>query len=153
MTAKRRQAMAEKRVQSRRRLSHLPDGFLRKLTSRAAIGNAMDRLYREVRLGSVSIEMGTVLLGVLNRLLDSNLIPSTPCPERSKAARVQPKLEKLLNRDELAAVKRADGNDALRADHARDKPQRHAAFERAVEQRRAAHVTDVAPKVRAVPAT
>ncbi len=153
MTAKRRQAMAEKRVQSRRRLSHLPDGFLRKLTSRAAIGNAMDRLYREVRLGSVSIEMGTVLLGVLNRLLDSDLIPSTPCPERSKAALVQPKLEKLLNRDELAALKRAAGNDALRADHACDKPQRHAAFERAVEQRRAARVMDDASSVRAVPAT
>jgi hypothetical protein len=153
MAAKRRQAMAEKRVQSRRKLSHLPDGFLRKLTNRAAIGNAMDRLYREVRLGSVSIEMGTVLLGVLNRLLDSDLIPATPRPERSKAARVQPKLEKLLNRDEFAALKRAAGNDALRADHLRDKPERHGAFERAVEQRRAARVLDDAPSVRAVPAT
>ena len=153
MTAQRRRTMAEKRVQSRRRLYHLPDGFLRKLTNRAAIGNAMDRLYREVRLGSVSIEMGTVLLGILNRLLDSDLIPSGPCPQRSKAARVLPKLEKLLNRDEFAALKRAAENDALRTDNPRDKPQRYAAFERAVEQRRAARVRDDAPSVRTVPAT
>jgi hypothetical protein len=153
MTAKRREAMAEKRVKTRRRLSHIPDGYLRKLTSRAAIGNAMDRLYREVRLGSVSIEMGTVLFGILNRLLDSELIPASPCPQRSKAARVQPKLEKLLNQKERSALKRAVENDTLRTEGPRNDPQRHAAFDRAVAQRRSARAMDDAPSVRAVPTT
>lgn len=87
----------------RRRLSHIPDGYLRRLTSTAAVGNAMDRLYREVRLGVVTPEMGRVLFGILTRLLDADLVRSGPHPERTKAAKIRPNLSKLLTRSEKKA--------------------------------------------------
>lgn len=98
-------------VHAHRRLSHLPDGYLRKLTNRAAVGNAMDRLYRELRLGIVTNEMGSVLFGILTRLLDSGLVDSgkltAAAGNRSKATRLRPKLSELLTRSERAAWRRA----------------------------------------------
>lgn len=91
----------------RRRLSHLRDGYLRKLNNVAAVGNAMDRLYREVRLGLVTTEMGRVLFGILTRLFDSGLAVAGPCPHRSKAARLRPKLDDMLTRRERLAWKKA----------------------------------------------
>jgi hypothetical protein len=67
----------------------------------------MDRLYREIRLGIVTPEMGRVLFDILTRLQDSNLVASGPRPERTKAARMRPKLTELLTRQERAAWKRA----------------------------------------------
>lgn len=96
-----------KAAKKRRRLMHLPDGYLRKLKSIAAIGDAMDRLYREVRRGVVMPEMGQVLLCILARLQDSNLVTIGPRPDRTKAARVRPKLKALLTRQERAAWNRA----------------------------------------------
>jgi len=94
-----------------RRLSHLPDGYLRKLTNRAAVGNAMDRLYRELRLGIVTNEMASVLFGILTRMLDSGLVDcgklTTRGGNRSKATRLRPKLSELLTRPERAAWHRA----------------------------------------------
>ena len=78
-----RRRNATRGERNHRRLSHLPDGYLRKLTSRTAVGEAMDRLYREVRIGTVSSEMGEVLFRILTRLLDSGLVESGPCPQRS----------------------------------------------------------------------
>lgn len=90
-----------------RRLSHLPDGYLRKLTTLTAVGNAMDRLYREVRLGTITPEMGRVLFGILTRLQDSGLAKTGPCPDRTRAARLRPKLSDLLTRRERMAWKKA----------------------------------------------
>lgn len=107
MVAERRRRMAANGARRRRRLSHLPDGYLRKLTNRAAVGEAMDRLYREVRLGVVTPEMGGVLFGVLTRLLDSGLVETGRCPQRSKANRIRPKLNALMNHKERAAWRKA----------------------------------------------
>ncbi len=107
LTAERRRRMAVKSAESRRRRANLPDGYLRKLTSRTAVGNAMDRLYREVRLGLVSREMGVILFNILTRLLDSELVKSGPCPDRSKAAKLRPKLRDLLTAEECLALERA----------------------------------------------
>ena len=106
IVAKRRQRStgAAKR---HRRLSHLPDGYLRKLTSITAVGNAMDRLYREVRLGTITPEMGRVLFGILTRLQDSGLAKTGPCPDRTRAARLRPKLADLLTRRERMAWEKA----------------------------------------------
>ncbi|MDO8629645.1 MAG: hypothetical protein Q7R41_04070, partial [Phycisphaerales bacterium] len=71
---RREQGSAVARAKRRNRLVHLPDGYLRKLTKRAAVGNAMDRLYREIRLGIITPEMGGVLFGILTRLMDSGLL-------------------------------------------------------------------------------
>ncbi len=98
------------RRSSRRHLSHLPDGYLRKLTSTAAVGDAMNRLYREIRLGVITTEMGSVLFGILTRLFDSGLITTGPCPQRTRAARMRPKLSALLTRKERAAWRKAVGN-------------------------------------------
>jgi hypothetical protein len=105
---------ASKGIRVHRRLSHLPDGYLRKLTNRAAVGNAMDRLYRELRLGIVTNEMGSVLFGILTRLLDSGLVDSgkltAAAGNRSKANRLRPKLNEWLTRPERAAWQRAVAN-------------------------------------------
>ncbi|MBI4719548.1 MAG: hypothetical protein HY763_17260 [Planctomycetes bacterium] len=103
------------RVHRRRnRLSHLPDGYLRRLTSLRAVGQAMDRLYREIRLGTVTPEMGSVLFGILVRLMDSGLaVPGSGGLKnitRTKAYRVRPRLQELLTRSELAAWRRAVAN-------------------------------------------
>lgn len=96
---------------ARRRLSHLPDGYLRKLSNRAAIGEAMDRLYRELRLGIVSPEMGSVMFSILTRLMDSGLVDSGAVAiasrRRSRADRLRPKLAEILTRSERMAWKRA----------------------------------------------
>ncbi len=96
--------------QRRRRMMHLPDGYLRKLTNVRAVGEAMDRLYREVRLGIVTVEMGEVLFNILTRLVDSGLVATGVCPERTKAARLRPKMSELLTRGERIAWRRAVDN-------------------------------------------
>jgi len=99
---KRREAMAEARRDRRRRYAHVPEGYLRKLTNRTAVGRAMDRLFREVRLGAVTPEMGSVLFGILTRLLDSELCGARPenTNGRARADLVRPKLSSLLTRAE-----------------------------------------------------
>ena len=113
LAAKRQQRLAANRRRGNRRLTHLPDGYLRKLSNRRSVGNAMDRLYREVRLGIITPEMGNVLFGILARILDSNLITDVPAPgsvDRSKAGRIRPKLCALLTRAERMQWRRAVAN-------------------------------------------
>ena len=114
IAAERRRRPTPQGVRAHRRLSHLPDGYLRKLSNRAAVGNAMDRLYRELRLGIVTTEMGGVLFNILTRLLDSGLVDAgkvaASAGKRSKAARLRPKLSEWLTRSERAAWQRAVAN-------------------------------------------
>ena len=114
ISAERRRRSAAQGGRRHHKLAHLPDGYLRKLTSRRAVGNAMDRLYREVRLGSVTPEMGTVLFGILTRVLDSGLCQEGATPQRStrrcKADRVRPKLSELLTQVERRAWRKAVAN-------------------------------------------
>ncbi len=109
IAAKRRLQSPSSAKRRLRRLSHLPDGYLRKLSNRRAVGEAMDRLYREVRLGVVSAEMGNVLFAILTRILDSGLVTDarTGAADRSKAGRIRPKLNELLTRAERSAWRRA----------------------------------------------
>lgn len=113
LAAKRKRAQEAARRDPRRKLTHLPDGYLRKLTSRRAVGEAMDRLYREVRLGLITPEMGNVMFNILTRLLDSELIrdPARPgAADRSKAAKLRPRLNEVLTRRERAAWRKAVAN-------------------------------------------
>lgn len=111
MIERRKARMTGAAPRRRNRLMYLPDGYLRKLTNVRAIGGAMDRLYRELRLGIVTPEMGTVLFGILTRLLDSgfdaqgNRLPAATL--RTKAGRMRPKLSDLLTRSEKIAWRRA----------------------------------------------
>ena len=110
LAAKRKKAMASAPAKRRRKLSHLPDGYLRKLSDHRSVGQAMDRLYREIRLGIITPEMGRVMFGVLTRILDSGLADLGGVPKsvsRTKAARVRPKLADLLTRAEKLAWKKA----------------------------------------------
>ena len=152
LTAERRRRLAARGGRTRRRLSHLPDGYLRKLTSQAAIGQAMDRLYREVRLGTVSLEMGVVLFRILARLLDSDLIDNGRCPKRSKAARIRPRLQELLTPDELAAWQKATTNAALSSPDMKPEAAPTTPFERAVVQRRKPQETVTSPATRTLQA-
>jgi len=118
---KRRRRVTEGARRRYHRLTHLPDGYLRKLTSRRAVGEAMDRLYREVRLGVITPEMGRVMYTILNRVLDSGLADlkhAPKAPARSKAERIRPKLGDVLTRAERSAWRKAVANaplDALRS--------------------------------------
>ena len=115
IAARRRAAQNDSRRTKHRRLSQLPDGYLRKLTNTAAVGQAMDRLYREVRLGIITTEMGTVMFNILTRLMDAGLVPLGVRPARTKAARIRPKLAELLTRGERMAWKKAVANAPQRA--------------------------------------
>ncbi|MGB2984744.1 MAG: hypothetical protein WBE26_02580 [Phycisphaerae bacterium] len=140
LTAERRRRMAADGARKHRRLSHLPGGYLRKLTNRAAIGEAMDRLYREVRLGVITPEMGEVLFNILTRLLDSGLVDAGRCPQRTRAARLRPNLRELLTREERTAWQTAVANAAdssVRVDRKHEPaiPAEHALIPRPKEQR------------------
>jgi len=154
LIAKRKKAVASPAAERRRKLSHLPDGYLRKLTDHRSVGLAMDRLYREIRLGMVTPEMGRVLFGVLTRILDSGLADlrqSPKMPSRTKAARMRPKLESLLTQAEQVAWKKAVANapGMQEAPAAQKKPRRRpaAAPEQAIKPQRAPQ-----PASRGVPA-
>ena len=111
LVERREQQSAVARAKRRNRLTHLPDGYLRKLTSRASVGNAMDRLYRELRLGVITFEMAGVLFGILSRLMDSGLLDGgrlvDAARSRAKADRLRPKMKELLTRSERASWQKA----------------------------------------------
>ena len=114
LSAQRRRENAAKGGHRRRRLSHIPGGYLRKLSSRRAVGEAMNRLYRELRLGLVTTEMAGVLFAILTRLLDSGLCEEGVAPVRRsgrcKVDRFRPKISDLLTRSERIAWRRAVAN-------------------------------------------
>lgn len=110
MTSEKRKRNAAMGGRSRANLAHIPGGYLRKLDSLRAIGDAMDRLYREVRLGQVTPEMGDVLFRILTRVLDSGLLTSATgrAPSRrAKAVKVRSKLAELLTLEERRAWRQA----------------------------------------------
>ena len=111
LTAERRRRNSAKGGRCHHRLSRLPDGYLRKLTSLRAAGDAMDRLYREVRLGIVTPQMGSVLFKILTRLIDSGFCDNgekgARPSRRSKADRIRPALSDLLTREERRAWRKA----------------------------------------------
>lgn len=114
VSAERRRINAAKGGRNSRKLSRIPGGYLRKLTDPTAVGQAMDRLYREVRLGVVTPEMGKVLFGILTRIMDSGLCDKSgqgkPLSTRTKAHRLRPKVSELLTRTEKAAWQKALAN-------------------------------------------
>ncbi len=108
---RKQKADAARAARKRRQLTHLPDGYLGMLNSRRTIGDAMDRLYREIRVGRVNLEMGKLLFSVLTRLMDSGLcndgLSEDGAWDRTKALRVRPKLKELLTDAEKVALRRA----------------------------------------------
>ena len=103
-----RKANAAKGGKSHYRLANLPDGYLRKLTSTQAINEAMDRLYREVRLGLVELATARALLDILNRLEDRLARKDAkPQAHGKRAAAIRPKLSDLITREELQAWRKA----------------------------------------------
>ncbi len=110
MTAERRKRNAAMGGRSRTNLAHVPGGYLRKLNSLRAVGDAMDRLYREVRLGIVTSEMGAVLFRILTRVLDAGLCleKTKGAPSRrAKAVKLRPKIAELLTLQERRAWRKA----------------------------------------------
>jgi hypothetical protein len=112
VAAKRRQSLTNGGASGRRRLSQLPGGYLRKLSTRTSVGTAMDRLYREIRLGMITPEMGKVLFGILTRIADTELtLTSSVKPNgRARADVLRPRISEALTRAERAAWRRAVAN-------------------------------------------
>ncbi len=155
LVAKRKRAMASAPAKRRRKLSHLPDGYLRKLSDHRSIGQAMDRLYREVRLGIITPQMGRVLFSVLTRLLDSGLADlngAPKAPSRTKAARMRPKLSDLLTQAEKAAWKKAVANAPGMQGEASRSRKRRVPAEKAIKPQRAPQPEPSIPPA-AIPAT
>jgi hypothetical protein len=102
-----RRANASKGGRSHHKRQVLPDGYLRKLSNSAAVGEAMDRLYRDVRGGVVAPDMGRVLFDVLTRIAEEKGIDAGQDPaatsRRTRAARLRPKLQALLAEAQRAA--------------------------------------------------
>jgi len=122
VSPERRRENAAKGGRSRRRPASLVDGYLRKLPSRAAVGEVMGRLYREVRVGTVSPEMGRVLLDILTRALEVQDGDTGDDGQRSsrptKFTSIRPKLEELLaearqatRRESMTETRAAPHND------------------------------------------
>lgn len=136
LSAEHRRHNAAKGGRSHHRLSHLPDGYLRKLTSGGAVGEAMDRLYREVRLGIITADMGRVLFGILTRILDSELYTSVSDTRRksrpAKADGVRVKLGDLLTHAEQRAWRRAVASAP--ADFLHGKPPEKAGLKRSAKR-------------------
>lgn len=109
--AEMRRRMSERGIVRRRRLSQLPDGYLRKLTTRSSVADAFDRLYREIRLGIVTPAMGQVLFTVLSRILDSGLLDEAKGLKRpvrvTRAERGRINVRELLTRAERSAWRKA----------------------------------------------
>ena len=102
-----RRRNASKGGRSHHKLARLPDGYLRKLTSPTAVGDAMDRLYRETRLGIITPEMARVLFSILMRILEAGFfvgdVAKHQPARQTKAHRIAPKMEDLLTRAERRA--------------------------------------------------
>jgi hypothetical protein len=108
-----RRKNAAKGGRSHNRIASLPDGYLRKLTNRASVGSALDRLYRETRQGMITVEMARVLFDILTRILDSNLLEERPAGRTrrvSKVDRIRPRMESLLTAAERRRWRRALAN-------------------------------------------
>lgn len=71
----------------------------------------MDRLYREVRVGIITPEMGRVLFNILTRIMDAGLLVETEAATRSrgraKADKLRPKFAELLTQAERRAWRKA----------------------------------------------
>ena len=86
------------------------------MTDRASLGKALDRLYREVRLGIITPEMGRVLFDILCRVMDTDFSEPVVSMEsgrrtrRGKAYRMRGKLNDLLTEPEIEAWDRAVDN-------------------------------------------
>ncbi len=110
--AKRRQTMNTVAAKRRRKLSQIPGGYLRKLSNRTAVGTAMDRLYREVRIGVVTPEMGSVLFNILTRIADREAVQNANSRPngRARADLLRPKIREALTRAEKTTWNRAIKN-------------------------------------------
>ncbi|MHC5109461.1 MAG: hypothetical protein ACYTHJ_06245 [Planctomycetota bacterium] len=129
-----RRRAAAKGGRSRRRLAHLPDGYLRPITDKASIGKAMDRLYREVRLGIITPQMGRVLFDILCRVLDTDFTEQNIFNEQEKQTRkgrtyrMRGKLKDLLTEQEHEAWNEAVENAPEEFRHMSDEQRIAAAF-------------------------
>ncbi len=144
LAAKRKKALSSHSNKRRRKLSHLPDGYLRKLSDHRSVGQAMDRLYREIRLGIITPEMGRVMFSILTRILDSGLADLQGVPKsvsRTKASRLRPKLADLLTRAERAAWKKAVAQATPARPNTPKRRTDRAPAEKAIQPRRAAAPT------------
>ena len=69
LAAQIREKAQAKREERRRQMGALPEGYLKTLTNVDGIASALDRLYREVRLGVISPRTASVMLAIVDRLL------------------------------------------------------------------------------------
>ncbi len=101
ISAQIREKAQAKREAKKRELSSLPEGYLKTLSTIDGIADALDRLYREVRLGIVSPRTASVMLAIIDRLLEYDKLVSTVGRRRTskkqRAREVRQQVGKALN--------------------------------------------------------
>ena len=101
ISAQIREKAQAKREAKKRELSSLPEGYLKTLSTIDGIADALDRLYREVRLGIVSPRTASVMLAIIDRLLEYDKLVSTVGRRRTskkqRAKEVRQQVGKALN--------------------------------------------------------
>lgn len=108
-----RRRNAVKGGRASKRKMYVAGTYLKTLTTRRAVGRAMDRLYREVRSGVVTPVMGQVLFQILTRVMESDFegCRAEVQPNgRTKAVRFRPKVAAALTQAERRAWRRAVGD-------------------------------------------
>jgi hypothetical protein len=90
IAARIREQSQAKRAEKKRMLASLPDGYSKPLYSVDGIPNALDTLYREVRLGVVSPRTAGLMLAIVDRLLVYDKLVGERGPRRvSKKLRIE----------------------------------------------------------------
>ena len=101
LSAQIREKAQAKREERRRQLGALPEGYLKTLTNVDGIASALDRLYREVRLGVVSPRTAAVMLAIVDRLLAYDKLVSTVgrhrVSKKRRALEVRQQVAKVLD--------------------------------------------------------
>ncbi|GJM25656.1 MAG: hypothetical protein DHS20C16_20710 [Phycisphaerae bacterium] len=77
ISARIRAASAAKRDARKQQLAALPEGYLKTLANTDGIVNALETVYREVRLGVISTRTASVLLAIVDRMIAYDKLIST----------------------------------------------------------------------------
>ncbi len=77
ISARIRAASAAKREAKKQQLAALPEGYLKTLANTDGIVNALENVYREVRLGVISTRTASVLLAIVDRMIAYDKLIST----------------------------------------------------------------------------
>ncbi len=97
ISARIRAASKAKRDARKQQLAALPEGYLKTLATTDGIVNALENVYREVRLGVISTRTASVLLAIIDRMIAYDKLISTVGRRRTTRLQRAKELRMLVN--------------------------------------------------------